>query len=255
MGARPIAHRGKEEPKLLQLLGCMVWEVRSAPTSRKMVPSGILPRGSRVKPLRSAWNDQGRLPRGGGSKDCIAVSVRDSVQGVRPSWVEQGPHVQSHGSSPRDLIFVLPNPVSDLPKPREAPVSRMLGGSQGVGGSLEPPSVLGVENKSTSLLQRGSVRRLSVSLRPSPVPREGTVSPGPQAVMLPQSAFSGPSPAVFLPAEQGRMFSLAQETGVLIPFVSSGILEHFPRKYPPSTSFFPPHGILIAAESGHAPLV
>ena len=83
MGARPIAHRGKEEPKLLQLLGCMVWEVRSAPTSRKMVPSGILPRGSRVKPLRSAWNDQGRLPRGGGSKDCIAVSVRDSVQGVR----------------------------------------------------------------------------------------------------------------------------------------------------------------------------
>lgn len=97
--------------------------------------------------------------------------------------MEQGPHVRSHGSSPRDLIFVLPNPVSDLPKPRHPVFPKNVGGSQGVGGSLEPPSVLGVGNKSTSLLQRGSVRRLSVSLGPSPGPREGTVSPGRQAVI------------------------------------------------------------------------
>lgn len=60
---------------------------------------------------------------------------------------------------PPDLIFVLPRSVSDLPKPQRPVLPKNVGDLQGMRGSLEAPSTLGVENKSISLLQRGDVRR------------------------------------------------------------------------------------------------
>lgn len=103
-------------------------------------------------------------------------------------------------------LFSFPIPVSDLPKPQHLMFLKNVGGHSGRGRLQRLPPCWGAENKRSSLFQRGGVRSLRASLRPSPGHQEGTAGPGSQIVVVPQSAFSWPNPVVFLPAKSGHVF-------------------------------------------------
>ena len=109
-----------------------------------------------MKPLTSAWNDQGGHPRGGGSQDRPAAHlVCETLCRVEP-----GRRVLSHGSNPPDLNFLLPNPSLRPPEASAPYVPQECWGAFREGASPEAPSMLGGREQEYKPISEGRCEEL-----------------------------------------------------------------------------------------------